>query len=126
MPAIRSSGLLRKGMLLRTGISQLAAIAAAAVLKPMYFRKSLLGVFALKMFSLPNSSKGSSSLNSSFNAFLFASLWLSSPKFCQYFFSLIFIQPRNKREYYLKPKTDLSNEQYCFVFNASIIEWNYF
>src|SRR6185437_10889853 len=99
-------------MALRTGISQLAAIAAAAVLKPIYFRKSLLGVFALKIFSLPNSSKGSSSLNSFFAALLLASLWFSSPKFCQYFFSLIFIHPP-LADITLNQK-DLRNEQYCF------------
>src|SRR5665213_2263883 len=103
MPAIKSSGLLRKGIALRTGISQLAAIAAAAVLKPMYFRKSLLGVLALKIFSSAKSSKGSSLLNSFFAAFLVASDWLSSPKFCQYFFSLIFIQSA-LADYYLKSK----------------------
>jgi hypothetical protein len=53
-----------------TGISQLAATAAAAVLKPRYFKKSLRGAFASKkLVLLSSSAKGSSSLNSSFTLY---------------------------------------------------------
>ena len=62
---------------------------AAAVLKPKYFKKSLLGDFASSQ-PLPSiSSKGSSSLNSSLLRFWNSSLLFSSAKLCQYFLSLI-------------------------------------
>ena len=57
------------------GISQLAAAAAAAVLNPKYFKKSRRGAFACKKLPLfartdSSSTKGSSSLNSSFTSLL--------------------------------------------------------
>jgi hypothetical protein len=60
---------LAKGIDFLIGISQLAATAAAAVLKPTYFKKSRRGAFACKKLSPfskvdSSSTKGSSSLNS--------------------------------------------------------------
>jgi hypothetical protein len=72
-PGIISSGLLANGIAFFTGISQLAANAAAAVLKPRYLRKSLLGAAASKKDLPSSASKGSSSLNSSLPAFWYAS-----------------------------------------------------
>jgi hypothetical protein len=48
-----------------TGISQLAAAAAAAVLNPKYLRKSRRGALASKKLLLSSATKGNSSLNSS-------------------------------------------------------------
>ena len=59
-----------KGMAFLTGISQLAATAAAAVLKPKYFKKSLLGALASKKLLPSSATKGKSSLNSSLTSLL--------------------------------------------------------
>ena len=66
IPGTISSGLLANGIAFLTGVSQLAANAAAAVLKPKYFKKSLRGAFASK--NPLSASKGRSSRNSSFAA----------------------------------------------------------
>src|SRR6186997_2007051 len=99
MPGTKLSGLFTNGIAFLTGVSQLAARAADAVLNPRYFRKSLLDAPELSS-SLPASglTDGRSSLNSSAESLLCCSLSLYSEKLCQYFLFAIYIfLPRNSQ-----------------------------
>ncbi len=74
-------------MLFLTGISQLAAAMAAAVLKPRYFRKSLRGVLASNKLSRLLLQADPQQIHP-VGFFIGFSLLFSSPKDCQYFFVL--------------------------------------
>ena len=86
-PGVISLGLMPHVIALRTGISQLAANIAAAVLKPIYFKKSRRGVCASMIPVV--SSNGKDSRNSFASVSLTACVGLICSNPCQYCFLLI-------------------------------------